>query len=229
MTALFIILGIAALITVILRLFIRIYFTYDGTELVSYVKLGPLKAMIIPSPPRKLKFRKTAKFLRTKKLSKAKKRGKAKHLGRTGDTLDDLISQLSETAKNPEITRLSLRIAKLILLYFRYMIRVELFSVHIGIDTGDAAGSCIACGAAYQVCAYIVEFLNVNTILKPVEDGVINICPVFNDGKSTFDISGRIRIRLFNVIRAVATSAFRSAAQESQKIAALPARKDMKK
>ena len=140
MTALFIILGIAALITVILRLFIRIYFTYDGTELVSYVKLGPLKAMIIPSPPRKLKFRKTAKFLRTKKLSKAKKRGKAKHFGRTGDTLDDLISQLSETAKNPEITRLSLRIAKLILLYFRYMIRVELFSVHIGIDTGVYCG-----------------------------------------------------------------------------------------
>ena len=81
MTAVFIVLGIAALITVILRLFVRIYFTFDGTELVSYMKLGPLKAMIIPSPPRKLKFRKTARFLRGKKLTRAKKRGKSKEFG----------------------------------------------------------------------------------------------------------------------------------------------------
>lgn len=227
MTAVFIILGISALITVILRLFVRIYFTFDGTELVSYVKLGPLKAMIIPSPPRKLKFRKTARFLRGKKLTRAKKRGKSKEFGRTGDTLEDLISQISETAKNPEITRLSLKIAKLILLYFRYMIRVEFFKIHIGIDTGDAASSCIACGAAYQTVAYALEFLDVNTVLKPLDDGVVNISPVFNDGKTVYDISGIIRIRLFNILRAVATSAFRSAAENTQNIAAGAARKDM--
>lgn len=225
---LLIILGIAAVITFILRLFIRIYFFFDGAELVAYAKIGPFRFDIIPSPPRKLKFRKTARFLKNKKLARAKKRGKSKQFSRTGDTLEDLISQISETAKNPDITRLTLKIAKLILLYFRYMIRVEFYSIHIGIDTGDASSSCIACGAAYQAVAYALEFLDVNTVLKPLKDGVVNISPVFNNGKSVYDISGIIKIRLFNIVKAVATSAFRSAAENTKNTAADAARKDIK-
>lgn len=231
MIALYIILAVIAVVAFILSLYVHVIYEYDGESFVLYTTIGPLRFAIIPEKEEKLRFRRLAKWLRDKKLSTYKPRKSRKALKEESyaDMIDTLIQDLAKTAKNPEFARLMLQIAKIIVLEFRHKLNTRIDRIHIRVDEGEAADTCIRAGVVSQAVAYIIEFLNVFTVYKPPKAERIAVWPTFDYSGYAFDIKGRFKIRIINIITALVSSAFKSMISDlDENNANLQQRKDIK-
>ncbi|MDD6094880.1 MAG: DUF2953 domain-containing protein [Clostridia bacterium] len=219
MTALYILLGIIALIAAILCLTVGVRFKYDSDTLCVKLILGIFEIGIMP---KKKKFKGTKKLsrkLKGKKISQMtfedKKKEKETHkkekklktkFERTGNTVDDFISAVSEMTNSPEALRLLLTALRNLAKDFKKSLKIRIFSLKASIDTGDAAETCICCGAISQLTEYFLEFAGNYTCLYPVEKGSVCISPVFDGSGNRFDISFKIKIRIFSVVKAFISS-----------------------
>ncbi len=217
MIFLYIFLAIILIIALILSLYINVIYTFDGDYFELYATIGPLRFAIIPEKEEKLRFRKVAKWLKDKKISTYKPKKSKKTLKEESyvDLIDTLIQDLAKTTKNPEFSRLMLHIAKIIVLEFRHKLHTTVDKLEIRVDEGEAADTCIRVGVVSQAVAYIIEFLNVFTVYDAPKPEKILIYPVFDYSGYSFDIKGRFKIRIINVISALVTSAFKSMINDS--------------
>lgn len=230
MIALYIILGIILIIAFILSLYVHVIYEYDGDYFVLYATIGPLRFAIIPEKEEKFRFRKIAKWLRDKKISTYKPLKSRKTLREESyaDLIDTLIQDLAKTAKNPEFARLMLHIAKIIVLEFRHKLHTTIDRIIIQVDEGEAADTCIRVGAVSQTVAYIIEFLNVFTIYHPPAIEKIAVIPSFDYGGYKFDIKGRFKVRIINILIAIMSSAFKSMTSDIEGNTNVQIRKDIK-
>lgn len=230
MIALYIILGLICIIALILSLYVHVIYEFDGENFLLYATIGPLRFAIIPEKEEKLRFKKLAKWLRDKKLSTYKPRKSRKTLKEESyaDLIDSLIQDLAKTAKNPEFARLMLHIAKIVVLEFRHKLHTTVDRIYIRVDEGEAADTCIRVGAVSQAVAYIIEFLNVFTVYEPPKETKISVYPSFDYSGYSFDIKGRFKIRIINILTALVTSAFKSMTNDMEETNNVTKRKDIK-
>lgn len=212
MIFLYILLAIIIIIALILSLYVNVIYTFDGDYFELYATIGPFRFAIIPEKEEKLRFRKIAKWFKDKKIStyKPKKSKKTLKEESYADLIDTLIQDLAKTTKNPEFSRLMLHIAKIVVLEFRHKLHTTVDKLYIQVDEGEAADTCIRVGVISQAIAYIIEFLNVFTVYDPPKPDKILIIPVFDYSGYSFDIKGRFKIRIINVLSALISSAFKS-------------------
>ncbi len=230
MVVLYILLGLVLIIAAILSLYVHVIYEFDGENFVLYATIGPLRFAIIPEQEEKLRFRKLAKWLKDKKIStyKPKKSKKTLKEESYADLIDSLIQDLAKSAKNPEFARLMLGIAKIVVFEFRHKLHTTLDKVIITVDEGEAADTCIRVGVVSQAIAYIIEFLNVFTVYEPPKAEKIAVVPCFDNSGYSFDIKGRFKIRIINVLWALVSSAFKSMTSDIENNGNIHAGKDIK-
>ncbi|MBQ2729481.1 MAG: hypothetical protein IJF69_01760 [Clostridia bacterium] len=230
MIALYIILALILIIALIFSLYVHVIYEYCDDSFVLYARIGPFRFAIIPEKEEKLRFRKLAKWLRDKKLStyKPKKSRKTLKEESYADMIDTLIQDLAKTAKNPEFARLMLHIAKIIVLEFRHKLHTTIDRIIIRIDEGEAADTCIRVGAVSQAVAYVIEFLNVFTQYEPPKAEKIVVYPSFDNSGYRFDIKGRFKVRIINILTAIVSSAFKSMTNDIDDNVNVQKRKDIK-
>ncbi|MBQ2730242.1 MAG: hypothetical protein IJF69_05660 [Clostridia bacterium] len=230
MVVLYILLVLILIIAAILSLYVHVIYEYDGNNFVLYARIGPLRFAIIPEKEERLRFRKLAKWLRDKKIStyKPKKSKKTLKEESYADLIDSLIQDLAKTAKNPEFAKLMLGIAKIVVFEFRHKLHTKIDKLVIRVDEKEAADTCIRVGVLSQAISYIIEFLNVFTVYETVKAERISVVPVFDYSGYSFDIKGRFKIRIINVLWALVSSAFKSMINDTENNTNLQIRKDIK-
>ena len=230
MVVLYIILALILIITAILSLYIHVIYEYNGEEFELYAKIGPLRFAIIPEKEEKLKFKKLAKWLNGKKISTYKPKKSKKTLKEESyvDMIDTLIQDLAKTAKNPEFARLMLGIAKIVVLEFRHKLHSKIDKLIIRVDEGEAADTCIRTAVLSQAISYIIEFLNVFTVYETAKIEKIAVVPSFDYSGYSYDVKGRFKIRIINVLWALMSSAFKRMTNDIENNTNVQIRKDIK-
>lgn len=230
MVVLYIILALILIITAILSLYIHVIYEYNGEEFELYAKIGPLRFAIIPEKEEKLKFKKLAKWLNGKKISTYKPQKSKKNLKEESyvDMIDTLIQDLAKTAKNPEFARLMLGIAKIVVLEFRHKLHSKIDKLIIRVDECEAADTCIRTAVLSQAISYIIEFLNVFTVYETAKIEKIAVVPSFDYSGYSYDVKGRFKIRIINVLWALISSAFKSMTNDTESNTNVQLRKDIK-
>ena len=219
MTALFIILAIAALITAILCLTAGVFVKFDDDGLNVKLCVGPLKITMLPQKKRKKRIGKLSRKLRGKRISdivfeedkpeKKKKKNKEKRklkFERTGNTIADFISAVSEMTDEPETLRLMLTALKNLAADFKKTLIIRIDSLKAEIDTGDAGKTCICCAAISASLECFLELAKNFTNLHPIKDGSVGVFPSFGTG-CRFDIRFTVKMRTFSVLKAIVSSA----------------------
>lgn len=237
MIALYIILGIIILVALLVILSVGIDFKYSADGLFVRIIAGPLKILVIPSEKKKTDYKKLSRKLKNKKISEAsfteekkekkpEKPAKKLKFGRTGEAVNDLISAISEMSDDPEALRFLLVSIKKLAENFKKSLRVRITSLKASIDAGDAAKSCIACGALSQFVSYFLEFLGNYTNLKELKENSVSIAPAFDMSGYNFDISFSLKTRIFHLLKALISSFIENAKIQKQY---LPEKKGIKK
>ena len=213
MTALWIVLGVTAFIALVLCLTLGVDFRFDRDGTFVQVIIGFLKIKVVPGKDKKNSYKKLAKKLRGQKISemtleekkkkkpKEKKKNKTKFI-RTGNSADDFISAIAEMSNEPEALRLLLTALKELAEDFKRSLRVKITKLIATIDTGDAAKTCITCGALSQLFSFFLEFADCNSRLTPVEDGSVGVFPAFDGSGYNFDIGFTVKTRVFHILKA---------------------------
>ena len=234
--ALCIILGLILVIAAILSLYIHVVYKYDGEKFVIYVRIGPVRFNIFPEKKEKFRYRKLAKRLRGKKISeikfiseKKKERNKLDLKGLFSDLrLDKMIEELANSTKNPEFTRILLEALKVFVFKFKHSLHSHIERFVITVDEKNAGDTCIRAGVLGQALSYLIEFLNVFSVLELPKEGNIAVIPCFDSSGYKFDIKGKFKIRIITVLSAVISSAFKSILSDIEKQANIQKRKDIK-
>ena len=216
MIALYILLGIIALIVLILCLTLGIDFSFSDAGTNLKVIVGPFKITVIPGKDKKKNYRKLAKQLKGTKISetvfekkekkKAKKPGKKIKFTRTGNSVDDFISSVSEMSNDPEALRLLLIGLKELALDFRNHLRINVKKLMAYVDTGDAAKTCITCGTLNALLSCFFEFADNYTRLAPIKENCAGIFPAFDGSGYNFNISFSVKTRTIHLLRALISS-----------------------
>lgn len=218
MIALYILLGIIILITLILITSVGVDLRYCDDIFSLRIIAGPLKIKVIPAKEKKKSCKKLARRLKDKKISeitfekkkkvkKEKKKEKKKlKFGRTGDTVNDFISSVSELSDDPESLRFLLVSLKKLSEAFKKALKIRLFSLKASVDAGDAAKSCIICGGLNGAASLLLEFADNNSKLYPVKDDTVKITPAFDNSGYIFDIGLSVKVRIIWIIKSLVAS-----------------------
>lgn len=215
MTAIIIILSVLCLLALILFLPIGVQLSYSPESYTVKLSAGIIKIKLLPKKDRSTSsLVKKGKKLRGMRISdisfneppsnKAKKEVKTKKLrfARRGNSVDDLISYISEMNDDPEMLRLFLMALKELALRFKKGLYINIRTLCAEINVGDAAKTCITCGALQGALSAFLEALDNCTCLSLPTPQKIGIYPSFFDKGNRISISLSIKIRMITVIGA---------------------------
>ena len=141
-----------------------------------------------------------------------------------------MIEEISKASGNPELTKLLLNSAKDFALKFKTLLHTKIKHVYITVDEGDAAKTCIRCGVLNQAVAYVLEFFNIFTNMKPMSSSAsVAVIPSFDNSGYAFRIEGSFRIRIISILSSFISSVFKSLAAQDRIKLNIQTRKDIKK
>jgi len=219
-----ILLSLIMLITLILFTPVGAVFDHDGKTFRLYVKFGPVKIRVLPSKKKK-RYKKLMRRLRGQRLSddslytqkKKKKNNKDNHKKSDSAKITDLIKEIARNTDDPEGTNEWLSLIRIYAQMFKKDLHTELVHCYITVDEGDAAATCIRVGIISQAIAYLIEFLNVSTSFVPPDNGKIYVNPSFDQSGYSFIIMGKLRIRVFSVVKPKISLLFKSLISDIKK------------
>lgn len=240
MTALYIILGIALFLALILSIKVSFYYMAEQNKFSAILKVGFLKFRLFPKKKKKFKYKKLAKRLKGKKISKitfrspTKKNKKSKSKLDVKEILGDLrlesvIDEISKSSKNPEITKLLLSTVKEFALRFRKKLKINIQHIHITVCEKEAGDSCIRAGVITQAVAYLLEFLRNVTNLSPMKQSSVSVTPVFDPEGYSITSEGEFSVRIGGALSALIASLFKSMVKLSNDSLKDTIRKDIQK
>lgn len=195
MTAIYVLLSIILLITLLLSTKIRfkidsrnddlkIGLFVSAFKIFSYPKNEKRRVRLSDYSPKKLKKRKErAERLKAKKEKKKEKK------------------TLSEYHEKKKPLSFYLGFLKSNLLKILKYFRIDLKRVNIVVSTDDAAKTALLYGTISQSTAYIIEILDKITNLKKTKKTEISVLADFTSGKTTVDVKAVLSLRVFHIIK----------------------------
>ncbi len=214
---LYILLGIAALLGVILSMRLKIYIRMTDTFGLR-AGLGPVVLTLAPAKPKKpvdlkdFTYEKHRKRLQKeqararKKAEKAEQKKQAKALAKEAEK-----TAREETAaeENGEpVKKFTLEAVLGIIEFvleefprFTSYIHTEIRMLDITVAGKDAADCAKKYGIIAQLTSYLLEILDNGTALKPVKADAVSVRADFLAAKTVYKMDIRIRLRLFSIVR----------------------------
>ncbi|MBE6586913.1 MAG: hypothetical protein E7647_00700 [Ruminococcaceae bacterium] len=236
MIALYIILGLVLIIGLLLSISVGIGYKYKNGVFTLYVTVGPVKIKLLPKKRKRFNYKKLAKRLRGRRISDIRFTAKEKQKGGELDLkalfsdlrLDKMIDEISRSTKNPELVKILLLTIKEFVLKFRTKLHTTVRHLIIKVDEKDAADTCIRVGVLSQAAAYLLEFLNIFTNMKPQKPDTVAIVPCFDNSGYDFYIDGGFRITVGSLATTFISAAFKSMTAASKENINIQIRKDKK-
>ncbi len=185
MIALYIIIGIIALIAAILCVRVGINIVFEE-ELAVYLKVLFLRFRLYPQK---------------KKKFKPKKHGKKREKAKKPDTVVKDVH--SEPKKKPPITETIATVTELIKAFsaaFARKLHVRLAKISIKIATGDAAQTAILYGAASGAMACLIDLLDSITSLSSLRRSEISVVPDFTSEHTEARINISLSVSVFGAL-----------------------------
>lgn len=214
---LYILLGIAALLGVILSMRLKIYIRMTDTFGLR-AGLGPVVLTLAPAKPKKpvdlkdFTYEKHRKRLQKeqararKKAEKAEQKKQAKALAKEAEKTareEAAAEENGEPVKKFTLEAI-LGIIEFVLEEFpRFTsyIHTEIRMLDITVAGKDAADCAKKYGIIAQLTSYLLEILDNGTALKPVKADAVSVRADFLAAKTVYKMDIRIRLRLFSIVR----------------------------
>lgn len=200
--ALYIILGLILLITLMLSFRVNLHVIYED-ELSVYLRVLFFKYYLYPE--------KTKKFS-AKKHDKKKKKESAKKTAikqvENGEQKSTLLSKLN----------LVKEILSVFVKSFSKHLHVKVARLHVKVGSPDAAQTAILYGAISGVVACIVELIDSHTRLKPLASNSICVDPDFTAEESEVNINIVLSISSFGAIVTLAKAFWRYTVLKNSKL-----------
>lgn len=214
---LYILLGIAALLGVILSMRLKIYIRMTDTFGLR-AGLGPVVLTLAPAKPKKpvdlkdFTYEKHQKRLQKeqararKKAEKAEQKKQAKALAKEAEKTAREEAAAEENGEPVKKFTLEavLGIIEFVLEEFpRFTsyIHTEIRMLDITVAGKDAADCAKKYGIIAQLTSYLLEILDNGTALKPVKADAVSVRADFLAAKTVYKMDIRIRLRLFSIVR----------------------------
>lgn len=214
---LYILLGIAALLGVILSMRLKIYIRMTDTFGLR-AGLGPVVLTLAPAKPKKpvnlkdFTYEKHQKRLQKeqararKKAEKAEQKKQAKALAKEAEKTAREEAAAEENGEPVKKFTLEavLGIIEFVLEEFpRFTsyIHTEIRMLDITVAGKDAADCAKKYGIIAQLTSYLLEILDNGTALKPVKADAVAVRADFLAAKTVYKMDIRIRLRLFSIVR----------------------------
>ena len=214
---LYILLGIAALLGVILSMRLKIYIRMTDTFGLR-AGLGPVVLTLAPAKPKKpvdlkdFTYEKHRKRLQKeqararKKAEKAEQKKQAKALAKEAEKTareEAAAEENGEPVKKFTLEAI-LGIIEFVLEEFpRFTsyIHTEIRMLDITVAGKDAADCAKKYGIIAQLTSYLLDILDNGTALKPVKADAVSVRADFLAAKTVYKMDIRIRLRLFSIVR----------------------------
>ena len=221
MTALTVILVIAALIAALLLLRVKIVIEYQE-ELTLYIRILFFKIKIIPKKEKKIKISDYTK----KKIAKRQKLSEEKEKKKKQKKAEKSAAK-AEAKKNPkkkekppilDTIRLIRVLLSIFLKRFFGHLRIDLARLNITVAADDAAKCAIMYGYICQSVAYTVELLDRFTNLRRNDNTEISVTPDFTSEKLAVDIHIAFSLTIGQVFDILFKTAFGFVKNKLEKI-----------
>ena len=176
MIALWIVLGVLLLLSLILLIRVQV-FLYYSDELTMEVKILFWRKTLIPSPPKKEKPKKAPK--------KAKKPSQHPEAKQKQEKKQSYLSKLREKKGISGIVSLLTSLAQLAAGTFKELfshVVIHRMDVGIALNYGDAASTAVTYG---RLCAVVYPAVNIITAATICKSYNVSLEPVFNSEKNT--------------------------------------------
>ena len=214
---LYILLGIAALLGVILSMRLKIYIRMTDTFGLR-AGLGPVVLTLAPAKPKKpvdlkdFTYEKHQKRLQKeqararKKAEKAEQKKQAKALAKEAEKTAREEAAAEENGESVKKFTLEAIIGIIEFVLeefprFTSYIHTEIRMLDITVAGKDAADCAKKYGIIAQLTSYLLEILDNGTALKPVKADAVAVRADFLAAKTVYKMDIRIRLRLFSIVR----------------------------
>ncbi|MBR5313418.1 MAG: hypothetical protein IKU40_11120 [Clostridia bacterium] len=214
---LYILLGIAALLGVILSMRLKIYIRMTDTFGLR-AGLGPVVLTLAPAKPKKpvdlkdFTYEKHQKRLKKeqararKKAEKAEQKKQAKALAKEAEKTareEAAAEENGEPVKKFTLEAILDIIGFVLEEFPRFTsyIHTEIRTLDITVAGKDAADCAKKYGIIAQLTSYLLEILDNGTALKPVKADAVAVRADFLASKTVYKLDIRIRLRLFSIVR----------------------------
>jgi len=214
---LYILLGIAVLLGVILSMRLKIYLRMTDVFGLR-AGLGPVILTIAPAKPKKpvdladFTYEKHQKRLRKeraralKKAEKAEKKKQAKALAKEAEKTAK--EEAAAEANGEPVKKFTLEAILEIVGFvleefprFTSYIHTEIRMLDITVAGRDAADCAKKYGIIAQLTSYLLEILESGTAMKPLQPDAVAVRADFLAQKTVYKMDIRIRLRLFSIVR----------------------------
>ena len=204
MIALYIIAGIALLITIALCIRIRVYVTYDKEadddgELIAYAKIGPVKMMIHPEEDDKIKLSDFSADKYKKLVADLGKEKKTASKDKADSEESSLEKEAAEILSGGIFNTLSLIIG--ILEKFSGHIRCDLVKLKFHVGTGDASTTAYSYVGLTYAADLLLGFIGKHTDLRLKVPEDVAIITDFDSESFYGNVRAKFSITVFNFIR----------------------------
>ena len=214
---LYLLLGIAVLLGVILSMRLKIYLRMTDTFGLR-AGLGPIVLTLAPAKPKKpvdlkdFTYEKHQKLLQKerakaqKKAEKSEQKKQAKALAKEAEKTareETAAEESGEPVKKFTLEAI-LEIVEFVLEEFpRFTsyIHTEIRSLDITVAGKDAADCAKKYGIIAQLTSYLLELLENGTAMKPLKPDAVAVRADFLAQKTVYKMDIRIRLRLFSIVR----------------------------
>ena len=222
MTALTVILVIAAVIAALLLLRVKIVIEY-ADELILYIRVLFIKIKIIPKKEKRIKISEYTK----KKISKRQKLSEEKEKKKKQKKAEKKAAK-AEAKKDPDKKKEkppildTIRLVRVLLAIFlkRFFghLRIDVARLNIVVASEDAARTAIMYGYICQGVAYTVELLDRFTNLRRTDNTEISVTPDFTSEKLIADIHIAFSLTVGQVFDILLRTAFGFVKNKLEKI-----------
>lgn len=182
----YILLGIAIFIGLVLSLRVNLHIRYED-ELKVYIKILFFKIEILPN---------TSKILSNSKKNKDKPTHVIKDI-KDADTSSESIVDKLNTVRN---------ILSILFESFHKHLHVRLSKIDVRVATGDAAKTAILYGAISTAVACIIDVIDEIANLRPIKDSSISVKPDFLSEKTKIKLNISLYMSIAGIISVLMNS-----------------------
>ena len=186
---LYILLGIALLICLILSIKLNLHIIYED-EILIYIRILFIKIKLLPNTNNRFNL---YKFTSTN----------------TGDNTTVTIDGENANSKSNSIIQKLNFIREIISIFsdnFRKHLHVKLAKIHVKVATPDAAQTAILYGAVSTAVACIIDLIDDITNLKPIKNSAISVEPDFLSERSNVKLNIVLYVSALGAIKVLMKS-----------------------
>lgn len=200
MIALYIILGIIALIVLILNIHVGARLTFSNDS--AFVKLvfGFLQIPLFPKKEKVVNVKKVYKKIKNVKLSEYKVQEPEQKKKKKKSTADEFKDLLKNKDNISLIFHKVIELLKVYSVKFKKHFHINIYKMLLSLELGSPDKTCEALGIIYPSIAGILTLLDQSSKLKIKDAGNISVAPSFINGKTQYSIDLLFKVRIIVVL-----------------------------